>query len=66
MLNVLENARKNLNKQSSEYTRILNVLCYVMLCILYLKSIHKIVYNKKTNKYQLIDGNALCPNAVST
>ena len=30
-------------------------LCYVMLCILYLKSMHKIVYNKKTNKYRLID-----------
>ena len=26
-----------------------------MLCSLYLKSMHKIVYNKKTNKYRLID-----------
>ena len=26
-----------------------------MLCILYLKSMDKIVYNKKTNKYRLID-----------
>ena len=26
-----------------------------MLCLLYLKSMHKIVYNKKTNKYRLID-----------
>ena len=31
------------------------MLCYVMLCILYLKSMHKIVYNKKTNKYRLTD-----------
>ena len=31
------------------------MLCYVMLCILYLKSMHKVVYNKKTNKYRLID-----------
>ena len=30
-------------------------LGYVMLCILFLKSIQKIVYNKKTNKYWLID-----------
>ena len=28
---------------------------YVMLCILYLKSMHKIGYNKKFNKYWLID-----------
>ena len=27
-----------------------------MLCIFYLKSMHKIVYNKKANKYRLIDG----------
>ena len=26
-----------------------------MLCLLYLKSMHKIVYNKKTNKYRVID-----------
>ena len=31
------------------------MLCYVMLRILYLKSMHKIVYNKKANKYRLID-----------
>ena len=31
------------------------MLCYVMLCILYLKSMYKVVYNKKTNKYRLID-----------
>ena len=31
------------------------LVCYVMLCILYLKSMHEIVYNKKTNKYWLID-----------
>ena len=31
------------------------LVCYVMLCILYLKSMHEIVYNKKTNKYRLID-----------
>ena len=30
-----------------------------MLCILYLKSMHKIVYNKKTNKYRLIDSTSL-------
>ena len=33
-------------------------LTFVMLCmscILYLESMHKIVYNKKTNKYRLID-----------
>ena len=51
------------NKYRSEMTNqtknnILNYLiyvCYVMLCILYWTSMHKIVYNKKTNKYQLID-----------
>ena len=30
------------------------MLCYFMLCIRYLKSMHKIVYNKK-HKYRLID-----------
>ena len=41
-------------KFSDPYRRIFKSL-YVMLCILYLKSIHKIVYNKKTNKYRLIN-----------
>ena len=26
------------------------MLCYVILCVLYLKTMHKIIYNKKTNK----------------
>ena len=27
----------------------------MLLCILYLKLMHKIIYNKKTNKYRLIN-----------
>ena len=39
--------QKREKAQGKRYTNNVKYICYVMLCILYLKSMHKIVYDKK-------------------